>query len=97
MCCTYQLNTANVIIRKFGKLSFLANKPDEIYGNDTGYSDDEIKKVLKPYNDKFKRPLKKYLIEYYRHIYNPQLKMEGTYLDHLGFKSCCHCFDENRH
>jgi len=93
----YKDDKNKIILRRFGKLTFLAYKTEEIYNNDTGYSDKEVRELLKYYNEEFKKPLKKYLIEYYRHKYNPEIIIEGYHLDHLGFKSCSHCFDKTRY
>jgi hypothetical protein len=67
---------------------------EEIYNNDTGYPEDEVKELLKFYDTKFKKPLKKDLIEYYRLKLNPDLEMKGYFLEKLGFKPCGHCHDE---
>jgi len=37
-------------------------------------------------------PLKEMLIEYYCFKFNPNIKMQATFLDALGFKACMHCF-----
>ncbi|TCC99974.1 hypothetical protein [Pedobacter psychroterrae] len=35
------------------------------------------------------------LITYYRLKFNPDIKMEGRFLETLGFKPCGHCFKED--
>lgn len=52
------------------------------------YSDEDIKAVLKEYNEKFKTPLKILLKNYFRIKNNPDLKMESNILDELGFDPC---------
>lgn len=79
------------IIRRFQKLTFLAYKKDEITSNDTGLSDEELKKFLLHYDITFKKPIKKYLLEYYRVKYNPDLSFEGKLLERLNFRECSVC------
>lgn len=83
------------ILRRFSKLTFLAYKKEPINGNQTGFSDDDVRSLLKEYDETYKRPLKSNLIEYYRLKFNPELKMEGYFLEKLGFKSCGHCYRED--
>ena len=83
-----------VILRRFNKFTFLAYRDKPIDNNDTGYSDQVVKALLKDYNDKIKKPLKRLLIEYYRLTLNPDLKLEGNLLDQLGFKPCGQCYDQ---
>lgn len=91
----YYMNEKNkIILKRFSKYTFIAYKGDPIYNNDTPYSDEEIRDLLKDYDNRFKRPIKKMLIEYYRLKHNPDIKMEGEILEQLGFKPCGHCFNE---
>lgn len=91
------------IIDRFKTLTPFAytNKPfpDKDYQfikkNDSGYSDEILKKFLKEYHTKFKIPLQKLLIAYYRLKSNPKLKFEGYLLEQLGFKKCSHCYGDN--
>lgn len=82
------------IIRRFQKYTYLAYSKNVIRNNDTRFSDKAIKKYLKQYDEHFKQPLKKLLIEYYRVLYNPELKFEGHLLEQLGFKRCSNCMNE---
>lgn len=84
------------IIRRFQKLTFLAYVNGNIYKNDTGLQDDDLKDFLREYNEMFKQPVKRLLLEYYRIQYNPDLKFEGTILEQLGFKACSKCYNEDR-
>ena len=87
----YKNEKNNAILKRFSKLTHLAKKEDVIYGNDTDYSDQEVKDLLKNYDKQFKSPLKTDLIEYYRLHLNPEIKMEGLMLERLGFRKCGHC------
>lgn len=81
------------IIQRFEQHTFLAYTNKPIYNNNTTYTDEVIKKFLKKYHEKFKRPMQELLKEYYRVKYNPNLEFQGHLLDQLGFvacKQCCH-------
>lgn len=92
----YYANEKNTkILKRFSKWTFLAYKSEKIDGNETGYSDEEVRSLLKEYDETYKRPLKSNLIEYYRLKFNPEIKMEGYFLEKLGFKSCGHCYRED--
>jgi hypothetical protein len=80
------------IIRRFQKLTFLAYIHGDIYNNDTGLNDSELKTFLRYYDEKFKLPVKEYLIEYYRLLHNPDMTFDGQLLDKLGFRPCGACF-----
>ena len=79
------------ILNRFSKYTYIAYKSDRIFNNETGYRDDEVKDLLKSYDEEFKRPLKRMLIEYYRLKLNPEIKMEDHFLDLLGFEPCKYC------
>ena len=79
------------IIRKLGKLTFLAYSYKKIYSNDSGMSDEALKGFLGSYDIKFKKPIKVLLREYYRVLYNPEMKFEGKLLEALGFRPCGSC------
>lgn len=82
------------VIKRFGKLSYLAYTKREIELNDTDLSDDQLKELLKVFSEKFKKPIIKYLEEYYKVYFNPELKFEGHLLEAIGFKKCSHCHDD---
>lgn len=84
-----------IILRRFSKLTFLANSPDPINGNTTKYTDKEVKELLAQYAEEFKHPLMHLLREWYRIKYNPELKFEGKLLQQLGFKACGTCFSSD--
>ena len=88
----YYANDKNTsILRFFGKYSGCAFSEKPLYNNNTGYSDYEVKSFLKDYHMKFKVPIKRLLIEYYRVKLNPKLEFAETYMDALGFKKCGAC------
>lgn len=80
------------ILRRFSKLTFLAYQPGVIDDNNTGFNDEIVKQFLKDYDDKYKKPLKYYLIEYFRLKLNPNIKLDGRLLDKLNFKPCSKCY-----
>lgn len=79
------------ILSKFSKYTFLAYKDNRIKNNNTGYNDEEVKEILMEFDEKFKRPTKKLLIEYYRLKLNPKITMNDFLLKRLGFKECNYC------
>ncbi len=79
------------ILRIFGKYSGCAYSDNTLYNNNTGYSDDEVKSFLKEYHNRFKVPLRKLLIEYYRVKLNPKLEFAETFMEALGFRKCGTC------
>lgn len=83
------------IIRRYQRLTFLANPKYEIKDNNTRFKDEVIKEFLKQYDVHFKKPITNLLIEYYRVKHNPNLKFEGHLLEQLGFRPCRSCHQEN--
>lgn len=86
----YQSEKNTEILKAFSRKTYMAYK-DEIWGNNTTYSDDEVKELLKDYDEIFKKPLQQDLIHYYRAKLNPDIKMEGRLLEELGFAACRQC------
>ena len=76
-------------------MTFLANPKYKIYNNKTRYDDDEVKSLLKEYDERFKKPLTENLIQYYRLKLNPDIELMGQILDNLGFGACGSCLLEN--
>lgn len=87
------------ILKAFGKVSGRAFLDIPLEGNFTGYSEDEVIEFLKEYHKKYKLPIRKLLIEYYRIKFNPDLKFAENYMEVLGFKKCecCKRTEENRY
>lgn len=90
--CYYYANSKNTaILRKYGKRTFLAHMNEPLPDNDTGFSDEEVKKFLIEYENEYKFPIIKYLREYYRIRFNPKLSIDSKILDALGFRPCKAC------
>jgi len=88
----YNANEKNkTILRAFVKMSGAAFYDTPLSSNNTRYTDEEVKDVLKEYHLKFKAPLKKHLIEYYRVKLNPDLQFAENLMEALGFKKCGAC------
>lgn len=83
-------NTA--ILKKYSKHAYLWKKCTELEDNDTGYSDQEVLELLRKYDRTYKTPIINMLYDYYRVKFNPDLSMEGSLLDKLGFKPCSECY-----
>jgi len=83
------------IIRRFQKWTFLAYITGDLYNNDSGLSDQELKSFLGDYEKNFKTPVKESLIEYYRLQFNPEMTFDSNLLDKLGFRICYKCYSEN--
>ena len=79
------------ILSRWGKGSNAAYVTGKLNNNDTEYSDEDIKAFLVDYNDRFKKPLRQFLIEYYKVKHNPDLSFDGQLLERLGFSVCSHC------
>ena len=79
------------IIKRFQKLTFLAEKREAIEDNDTQLNDYELKEFLREYENNFKKPVKELLVEYYRVKYNPDLSFDGKILEKLNFRECSVC------
>jgi hypothetical protein len=83
------------ILKRFQKYTYLGFSKKEIQNNDTGFTDEAIKKFLRQYDEHFKKPVKALLIDYYRVKLNPTLNFEGNLLEQLGFKICANCAKNN--
>jgi len=79
------------LISRFGRLTFLAYVYGDIYNNDSGLNDEDLKTFLKFYDRTFKQPVKELLIQYYRVIHNPTMTFDGSLLEKLNFKQCGAC------
>lgn len=87
----YQNEKNKIILKQFGGISGISFSDNQLYNNNTGYSDFEVKSFLKTYHIDFKLPLKRLLIEYYRIKLNPDLKIKSNLLEALGFRKCGAC------
>lgn len=89
----YHDNT--IILSKYNKHSYLGYKIEPLSDNDTGFSDSDVKEVLKEFETRVKKPLKDLLVQYYRVKLNPKLDLYETVLKQLGFQPCQLCHSEN--
>jgi len=86
----YQSPKNTEILKRYGRDTFLSRKED-FYSDLKNYTTDEVKEFLKDYDQKFKKPLKEMLVQYYRVKFNPNIEFEGNLLEQLGFKLCGSC------
>lgn len=87
----YKSNKETEILKEYSKLTYQAYD-DEVEFETENYKDsEEIRKLLKYYDETFKKPLSEDLTHYYRYTLNPKLKLDGKLLDNLGFKACTNC------
>jgi len=84
-----------VMMHQFMRSTFLAFPPHSqktIQNNETGFSDIEVREFLKHFAETYKVPVIKYLKEFYRVYFNPDLAFDGELLEVIGFKKCSHCY-----
>ena len=90
--CFYYASPKNTaILKKYSKRAYLWERGDVLEDNDTGYSNMEVLDLLKKYDKTYKTPIINMLYDYYRVKFNPELSMEGSLLDRLGFRPCSDC------
>lgn len=75
------------ILRRYQ--AWRSNSPK--FDSTIGYTDDEIREILKDNENSFKNPLKYYLKELYRRVNNPTLGFDEELLIQLGFRPCNNC------
>lgn len=92
------LNLANdltrqhpLILNKYGKSSYLGKSNAPLVENNTGYSDEAVKKILFEFEQSVKKPLMPLLVNYYRLTLNPELNLHESALQQLGFVPCSYC------
>lgn len=89
----YYANENNTAILKvYSKHTYLAYRKEPLQNMFGDLKDEDVKNFLKDYDNRFKKPLKRLLIEYYRLTLNPEIELKGTLLEHLGFKACRNCY-----
>lgn len=84
-------------LKKFRDKSYLYKSKEKITSNNTNESkltDEDLKKLLQRYDQEYKKPIIKYLREYYRIRFNPELNIEWPILDQLWFKKCHICYPD---
>lgn len=79
------------IINSLGDKAFLDKKEIQSNYNITIYSNEEVWEVLNEFNEKFKKPYKRYVVDFFRLFKNPELEFENNILDKLGFIPCKKC------
>jgi len=87
-----QTNKNQTILDKYVTRSYKYKNKEPLEYNDTGYSDEEIKKILKVFEIGFKKPLAKNLKVYYRVKFNPKLEFKEDLLSQIGFVPCQECY-----
>lgn len=80
-----------IILNRYAKQSYEWKNTELLLNNNTGYSDKEVRDLLKPFENDFKKPLKKKLECYYRTIFNPKIELKEDLLNQLGFVPCLEC------
>lgn len=75
------------ILRRYQ--AWRSNSPK--FDSTIGYTDNEIREILKDNENRFKNPLKYYLKELYRRVNNPTLGFDEELLIQLGFRPCNNC------
>jgi len=83
------------VIRKYQKATFLAFREAPLEGNDTGYSDEEAKAILRFYYKLFIEPTLYNLREYFRTIHNADIEINEKIFKSLNFKKCSYCYSED--
>lgn len=83
-----------ILYLKFGTRTFLVTNPkykdipiQYTYGN----SEEEVRSFLSDLYNNYKKPIMDLLRKFYMVEYNPDLEMNQTLLDRLGFVPCKHC------
>ena len=79
------------ILYHYRKRAYLGTKDEPIEGIKMSYSSDDIKFVLREFEENYKAPLTELLQTYYRIKYNPDLEFEQSVLEKLGFRKCSFC------
>lgn len=82
-------------IRQYQTATFLAFKEEEISDNNTGFTDYELKEILKEYSYLFIQPTIYYLKEFFKTFFNADININEKLLEELNFKKCAHCYSEN--
>lgn len=79
------------------KCTYKGYNEEALRNNTTGFSDEEVKEVLRNYAKKVKKPLKRFLLTYYMIKFNPDLGFSGYFLESLNFKTCEKCTKITEH
>lgn len=82
------------VIKRYQTATFLAFKEDEIDGNETSYSDEVLKSILREYYYLFVEPTIYYLKEFFKVFYNADIEINEKIFEQLNFKKCGYCYSE---
>jgi hypothetical protein len=85
----YKENT--IILSNYNKYSYLGFSKEPLKDNKTGFSDDEVKKVLRVFELEIKKKIMPMIISYYRVTLNKDLNLHENVLKQLGFVPCRNC------
>ena len=86
-----QLRAKSFYFSYRGKNAYLGDKSDSLQNNDTGFSDDDIKRCLSEMQHRFKSPILDLIKQYFKIKYNPNLDIKEEILIQLGFGACSEC------
>ncbi|GAB2478806.1 hypothetical protein [Algoriphagus taiwanensis] len=76
------------------KYAYLGLREDSLDKNNTPFPNELLKEKMAHFELNFKKPIKNFLLEYYRMTLNPNLKFDGKLLEGVGFVPCPQCCDE---
>lgn len=79
------------IPNRFKKLAYLGERHEAIKDNNTEFSDDEVREVLRKFQQDFKKPVMALLKEWYRIQHNRTLRIDVMLPEALGLKKCSKC------
>jgi len=81
-----------LIINRLGTHAYKGNKPNEPLQHGTTLTDEQVRAILRDYENNYKKILITLLQTYYRSKFNSQLAFNGSLLILLGFRPCYSCF-----
>lgn len=81
-----------LIINRLGTHAYKGNKPNEPLQHGTPLTDEQVRTILRDYENNFKKIIMALLQKYYRSKFNNQLAFNGSLLILLGFRPCYSCF-----
>ena len=88
-------NKRQKVIRRYQTATFLAFKEEKIEDNETGYSDDDLKEILREYYYLFIQPTIYYLKEYFKTYFNSDIEINEKIFEQLNFKRCNNCYSKD--
>jgi len=82
-------------IKRYQTKTFIAFERKEISDNNTGYSDKDLKAILKEYYSLFIAPTIFYLKQYFKAFFNSHIEINEKIFEQLNFKKCGYCYSDN--